>query len=565
MKKKWKPILMNEVVGAPLLSYDKIPPMAIKLLIQKGITTKEEAEDFLHPDIDKLHNPFLMKNMTQAVKRLEKAIRRKEKILLYGDYDVDGTTSVALMSQFLDSIDFATDYYIPDRYKEGYGLSKKGIEYARQQGCTLVIAMDCGIRAIDTTRLANDYGIDLIICDHHLPEGKLPAAHAILDPLQKDCPYPFKSLSGCGVTFKLVQAYCQKHRLPSDYWKNLLDLLVISIAADIVPMTGENRILAHFGLALLNKTGRVGLRELISVSGRSMPLNISDVVFGLAPLINAAGRMAKGSLSVSLLISDNEAEAKDIAKKLDYQNKTRREFEHRITEEAKQLFLSGDDWKSRSSIVLFQPHWHKGVVGIVASRLVEEFHKPTIILTESEGKIVGSARSVKGFDIHQAIGHCDFCLINFGGHTHAAGLTLSHQNLEVFQDCFEGFVSANILPEQKTPVIEYNLELDFSDINEDLFDILRQFAPYGPGNRNPVFVSKNVMDTGYSRVLKEKHLRLSLKQENPLRLSGIGFFMANHSKSVFNKKPFDICYTLNENKWQGKSDWQLMIKDMRFL
>lgn len=564
VKKQWKLKFSDSKLEAQLKEEGGLSALQARLLTQRGIYSMEEANHFLYPDLKRLHDPFLMKNMKRAVNRLEHAITAKEKILLYGDYDVDGTTSITVMSQFLKKIDFPHDYYIPDRYKEGYGISQEGIEYAHRSGYSLIIAMDCGIRAVSATRLANNYHIDLIICDHHLPEEQLPEAHAILDPLQAHCGYPFKYLSGCGVTFKFIQAYCQKHDLPEEYWYELLDYLVISIAADIVPMTGENRILAHFGLQLLNQTQRPGLLALLSTSQRALPLTISDVVFGMAPLINAAGRMAQASLAVTLLLSENTSDALEAVKQLDYQNKLRREFEKRITEEAKQLFIKQENWEETSSIVLYQPHWHKGVVGIVASRLVEAFHRPTIILTESEGRVVGSARSVRGFDIHQAIGHCEFLLMNYGGHTHAAGLTLSKNNIVAFRDCFEGYVHAHITPEQKLPVLEFSSELDFSEITTELFETLQAFAPFGPGNRNPVFVTKNVEDTGYSRVLKEQHLKLSLKQNDSPSMAGIAFFMGHYSEKVYLRKPFDICYTLGQNKWKGQTNWQLMIKDLKF-
>lgn len=564
-EKRWKKELSDDALISKLSADVEVSPFVLKILLQRGITTVKGINEFLAPQLENLHDPFLMQDMEPAVLRLKKAIHAGEKILLYGDYDVDGTTAVATLGHFLTSIDVSYDFYIPDRYKEGYGVSLKGVEYARDHGISLMIAMDCGIRAFSASDLAKDYGIDLIICDHHLPAANLPNAFAILDPLRADCTYPYKYLSGCGVTFKFIQAYCQKHELPDQIWHSLLDLLVVSIAADIVPITGENRILAKFGLQLLNKTKRPGLLSLLKTSHRAIPLSITDVVFGLAPLINAAGRMADGRLAVSLLLSQDEKKALELAQQLDYQNKLRREFEQRITAEAKQLFMSREKWEDDCAIVVFKPHWHKGVVGIVASRLVEQFHKPAIVLTESEGKIVGSARSVKGFDIHQAIGHCEMLLMNFGGHKHAAGLSLLPHNLAGFKDCLEGYVCTNITAEQKEPTIAYNKEIDLSEIDEPLFKTLEQLAPFGPGNRNPVFVTRGVMNAGGSRLLKEEHLRLVLKQGTftNLNIHGIAFFMGEHASDILEGHPFDICYSLNQNKWKGRINWQLTIKDIK--
>ncbi len=563
---QWRPSAHNQVLASKLLKEGSITELLAKLLAQRKVSTAAEVKIFLSPDLNDLHDPFLMKGMEKAVSRLAAAIDSKEKILLYGDYDVDGTTSIALLSEFLKKCNTQPTYYVPDRYKEGYGISLEGIEYAHRHGFTLMIAMDCGIKAFNPANLAKNYGIDLIICDHHRPEKTLPNAYAILDPLQAQCEYPFKFLSGCGVTFKFVQAYCQRQNLSEQHWMELLDLLVISIAADIVPLIGENRILAHFGLKLLDKTKRPGLAALIKHSQKEVPLSISDIVFGIAPLINAAGRMAEATLSVSLLLATNAKDATELTNQLAYQNKLRKEFEHRITEEARQLYEKQKERGDTHSIVLFQPHWHKGVVGIVASKLVETFHKPTIILTESEGIIVGSARSVRGFDIHEAIGHCSFSLVNYGGHEYAAGLSLFQHNLNAFQDCFEGYVAAHITDEQKTPLIEYNSEINFSAINDSLFEILEILAPFGPSNRNPIFVTRGVVDTGDSRLLKEKHLKLIMKQEGDLPVKGMAFFINKEvSNRILSGEIFDICYTLSQNKWRGRSNWQLVVKDIKLV
>ena len=540
-----------------------IHPLFCQLLVQRGIEDYETAKRFFRPQLSHLHDPFLMKDMDIAVSRLQKAIAKKERVLLYGDYDVDGTTSVALLYSFLETQNVRIDYYIPDRYKEGYGISYQGIEFAKTNAFTLIIAMDCGITATKQVALANSYGIDMIICDHHLPGDTLPEAIAVLDPKRSDCAYPYKELSGCGVTFKFIQAYLQK--VPSkeeDLW-TLLDFLVISIACDIVPITGENRVLAFYGLQQLNRTKRPGLKALIRKSKREAPLTISDVVFGLGPMINASGRLADAAQAVRLLLSGADQVAEDYARVLDYRNKLRKEFDQRTFSEAKEVLLSDPDWEERQSIVLFNPHWHKGVVGIVASRMVERFHKPTLILTSSDDKVVGSARSVQGFDIHEALKYCEAFLINYGGHKYAAGLSLAAENLPFFKDRFEAVVQTSISAEQLKARIPVSGALDLKQITAGFWKLLEQFAPFGPGNRNPVFITKGVRDTGYSRILKEEHLRLSIRQHGSDNFNAIAFGKGAQYELVRNKKPFDICYTIEENKWQGRSSLQLMVKDIK--
>ncbi len=545
---------LQEVLG--------IPSVLCQLLAQRQITTFEQARDFFRPQWEHLHDPFLMQDMQKAVERLHHAIEKGEKILLYGDYDVDGTTSVAMMYSFLQQLHPHLDYYIPDRYKEGYGISYEGLDYAAANNITLIIAMDCGIRAVPQVRAAQHHGIDFIICDHHLPEAEIPDAVAVLDPKRPDCAYPYKELSGCGVAFKLAQAYAQQHSLSQDILTELLDFLVISIASDIVPITGENRVLAHLGLDVLTRTKRPGLLALIERSQRQRPLSISDIVFGLAPMINAAGRLADADQAVKLMLSHNRKIAEDYARVLEYRNKLRKEFDQRIAEEAAELFEEMPDWEDRRSLVLYQPHWHKGVVGIVASRMVERFHRPSIILTESGGNIVGSARSVKGFDIHEAIHSCQDLLINFGGHTHAAGLTLAPENLPYFQDRFEGYVSSHLSEDLLHPVIHYAAELNLEEITPKFWRILHQFGPFGPGNRNPIFLTRGVTDTGYSKTLKGIHLKLSVKQNQSKAFSGIAFGLGEKVDQVISQQPFDLFYTLEENKWQGKRMLQLGVKDI---
>ncbi|GJM31459.1 MAG: single-stranded-DNA-specific exonuclease RecJ [Saprospiraceae bacterium] len=545
---------LEEVLG--------IPPLLCQLLVQRGISNFEQARCFFRPEWSHLHDPYLMKDMDKAVDRLKLAIDTGEKILLYGDYDVDGTTSVAMMYHFLQKLHPNLDFYIPDRYKEGYGISYEGLDFAASKEISLIIAMDCGIRAIAPVKAANLQGIDFIICDHHLPEAEIPPAVAVLDPKRPDCAYPYKELSGCGVAFKLAQAYVQKLDLCDDLLLELLDLLVISIASDIVPITGENRILAQLGLTELNKTQRPGLSALIKTSQREPPLSISDIVFGLAPMINAAGRLADADQSVKLMLAKSQKEAEASTKILAYRNKLRREFDQRIAEEAAELFQEMPDWENRRSIVLYQPHWHKGVVGIVASRMVEKFHRPTIILTESGGQMVGSARSVRGYDVHEAIHSCEDLLINFGGHKYAAGLSLTPENLPYFQDRFEGYVYTTLSEELRYPVNQYAAELDFTQITPKFWRILHQFAPFGPGNRNPIFLTRGVKDTGYSKVLKEKHLRLSVQQEDSPVFEGMAFGMGAESDNVFSREPFDLYYTLELHQWKGKRSLQLGVKDL---
>ncbi len=531
--KVWNPLKTDEQDIQNLQKQLPIHPVFCRLLIQQGIRTIKDAKSFFYPNLKHLHDPFLMTDMNKAVDRLHLAIERNQKILLYGDYDVDGTTSVALMHTFLKKLDIQTDFYIPDRYKEGYGISFESIDYAHQNQTDLIIAMDCGIKAQKQAKAAKHYGIDLIICDHHTPGTTLPEAYAVLDPKRSDCHYPFKGLSGCGVAFKLIQAYCQQHNLPEEHWKDLLDLLVISIAADIVPVTGENRILAHHGLLQLNETERPGLIALINNSKKERPLNISDVVFGLAPTINAAGRMADAGAAVNLMITNSPEKASEITKALNYRNDLRRSFEQRITDEAIELFTTQENWTQKMSVCLFQEHWHKGVIGIVASRMVDKFYKPTIIFTKSDDKVVGSARSVRGFDILEAITSCEDLLINFGGHKYAAGLTLLPENVPAFCDRFEGVVKVSLPENLQSPQIDINAALNFEDITPKFRRILAKFAPFGPGNRNPVFQTRNVRDTGYSETLKQEHISLSLKQNDTPPLKGIAFFMSEYAEKVY--------------------------------
>lgn len=562
MKKQWnlKPKADEQLV-AKLQENLGVAKIVAELLVQRGITSFETAKTFFRPELDHLHDPFLMKDMEQAVVRLQKAIEQEEKILVYGDYDVDGTTAVSLMYSFIQSIHKNVAYYIPDRYAEGYGVSFQGIDYAAANQFSLIIALDCGIKAIDKVAYAQEKGVDFIICDHHRPGETVPKAVAVLDPKQHDCTYPYKELSGCGVGFKLIQAYCQKSEIPFENIIPYLDLLVVSIAADIVPITGENRVLAYYGLEQLNANPRIGLKALTEVSDRDRAFTISDVVFGLAPRINAAGRIEHGAKAVELMVQDDIEVARAKAQQVNQHNLTRRELDQNITEEALQMIVP-----DAKSTVVFHPDWHKGVVGIVASRLIETHYRPTIVLTENNGKLAGSARSVKGFDVYDAIEACSEYVEQFGGHKYAAGLTLKKENLQAFTAKFEEVVSSTIQEEMLTPQISVDVELNISEINHKLYRILRQMAPFGPGNMSPVFMSKKVVDRGYGRKIgqEQTHLKLSVTDVNRSQfIDCIGFGMADKFALIKDGQQFDIAYALEENEWNGNVNLQLRLKDIR--
>jgi len=564
MKKRWNLLPSDPSIVQHLHDVLKIHPIFCQLLSQRGVTTFEEAKQFFRPSLEDLHDPFLMHDMDVAINRLSLAIQQEEKVLIFGDYDVDGTTSVALLFSFLKKYHSELDYYIPDRYKEGYGVSMAGIDYAKQNGVTLIIAVDCGIKAIEKVKYAKEKGIDFIICDHHLPDKELPPAVAILDPKRNDCNYPYDELSGCGIAFKLVQAFIEQHSLDSEQLLEYMDLVAISIACDIVPMLGENRILTFYGLQQLNSTKRLGLISLIEESGRQVPLNINDLVFGLGPMINAVGRLGDAKQAVRLLLSADEKIAKENAKVLNQNNKLRREFDAQIVEEAKLILEKNEKLEDQKSIVLYQPHWHKGIVGIAAARIVESYHRPTIILTESNGLAVGSARSVKGFNIHQAIKSCEDVLENFGGHAHAAGLSMSLERVDFFREKFEKAVRETIDENDLIPEVKISAVLDLKNITPRFWNILKQFAPFGPSNRNPVFATKNVEDTGHSRLLKGDHLKLKIKQSDSDVFNGIAFGQGNFFPKIENQK-FHICYTINENTWRGKTELQLNVKNIKLL
>ena len=547
----------------------KISPLSARILVDRGILTPDEARRFVRPSIQELHDPFLMRDMEQAVLRLHTAIERRERIMVYGDYDVDGTTAVALMYSFLRHLTDNLIFYIPDRHKEGYGISFQGIDVAQQEGCTLVVALDCGIKAVDKINYANERKIDFIICDHHTPGDTLPAAKAVLNMKRQDCSYPFKELSGCGVGFKLAQAYTERYCLNPQWLYNLLGLTAMSIASDVVPVTGENRILATFGLRQLNRLPSIGIRAIMQVAGiADKPVNIQDLVFKLGPRINAAGRMHSGAEAVRLLITDDPEYAQRLAQEIDSHNTERRDCDIRTTEEALQQLQSDPDNDKKHTTVVYAPNWHRGVVGIAASRLTETYYRPTIVLTAEEegGELSGSARSVSDFDIYSAIDSCSDLLSNFGGHRFAAGLSMAPQNLPEFRRRFEEYVAAHIRPEQMKPTIDAEAEIDFADITPEFFNLLRHLEPFGPGNPRPVFVTRNVINNrGTRRVGRSgEHLRLDLT-DRTAAISGIAFGEGDKALYLQNGNPIDLCYELEENTFNHMTSIQLRPLEIRLL
>ena len=538
------------------------------LLVQRGVETFEEARSFFRPRLEDLHDPFLMKDMDKAVGRLHEAIVSGQKILVYGDYDVDGTTAVALVFSFVRRFTDRVGFYIPDRYDEGYGLSYKGLDWASDNGFNLVITLDCGIKAIDKVEYARGKGIDVIICDHHLPEDALPGAVAVLDPKREDCHYPFDDLCGCGVGFKLVQGYVRKYDLDPLLLEPLLDLQVVSIASDLVSMTGENRILAHYGLKRLNENPRKGLLAMINLAKLEPGhISIDDIVFKIGPRINAAGRMESGRLAVELLTATDDLTAFRIGEQINDNNNERKSIDREITQEALAMVAAGKALSTENVTIVYNPTWNKGVVGIVASRLVEAYYKPTVVLTKSNGFVTGSARSVQGFDLYSSIESCADLLENFGGHVYAAGLTMKEENLPEFCRRMNQFVSGNITREELTPVIEIDSRLDFSQITPKFTRILKQFQPFGPGNANPVFLTEDVYDAGNGRKVGAGgvHMKLDLMQESqPYRqIAAIAFNMSEFHDYIKAGNPIDICYSIVENFYRGSSTIQLRLKDMR--
>jgi single-stranded-DNA-specific exonuclease len=539
-----------------------------RLLVQRGIKTFNEAKAFFRPRLSDLLNPFLMKDMDKAVARIEQAINNKEKVIVYGDYDVDGTTSVAMMYSFLKPRIEQVEYYIPDRYSEGYGISPKSIDYAIDNGFTLIIALDCGIKAVEKIADAKERGLDYIICDHHNPDDEVPPAVAVLDPKQVDCNYPNKELSGCGVGFKLLQAYCQKNNIEQDEIYDMLDLLVVSIASDIVPIVGENRVMAYFGLKKLNTNPGIGLQTIINLAGiADTEITISDIVFKIGPRLNASGRIEHGKKSVQILVSDDEEKSDIIGGEIDSFNEIRKTLDRDITQEALDMIERSEEMKSMNSTVLYNRDWHKGVVGIVASRVTEQYYRPSIILTESNGLATGSARSVRDFDLYEAIGKCSDLLESYGGHMYAAGLTLKIENIPAFKQRFEEIVTNQITDMQQTQTIEVDAKITLSEITPRFYRILKQFAPFGPHNMAPVFVTEDVYDAGTSRRVgkNQEHLKLDLVEPdvNSGLFAGIAFNQSHAYDLITSGSPFDICYSITENEYRGKTNLQLFIKDIK--
>lgn len=563
--KRWRTKDVPDVGLVNGLVHDRCPVSAATLLVQRGITDAKQAARFFRPSFEALHDPFLMKDMQQAVERLERALGDNERIMVYGDYDVDGTTAVALVYSFLSRYTGNITYYIPDRYAEGYGISFQGIDRAAEERVGLIIALDCGIKSVDKVAYAAERGIDFIICDHHRPGDELPAAVAVLDPKRNDCPYPYKELSGCGIGFKFMQAFAQRNAIPFDDVAGLLDLVAVSTACDIVPVTGENRILTHHGVKQLNDSPRPGIKSMLGMANVKKRLGVTDLVFTIGPRINAAGRIEHGKQAVELLLAHEQRLADEIGSRVDGNNSHRQELDKEMTREALEHIAADAVLRGSWSTVVFNPEWHKGVVGIVASRLVERYYRPTVVLTESGGKVVGSARSVKGFDVYEAINACSDLLEQFGGHMYAAGLTMPKTNLQRFRERFEEVVRATITPEQRIQEEEVDLELRLDAIDKHLLLILRHMAPYGPGNMRPIFLARGVVDEGNARLVGEQHVKMRLHHPDAKNasLDAIAFKQAEHFDLVKSGTPFSVLYTLEENTWKDRTTVQMNIKDIK--
>ena len=564
MNKRWSiretadDTIVNNLAG--VLNIDTV---LSTLLVHRGITTYEEARYFFRPDYRHLHDPFLMADMEKAILRIEEAIAKGEKVLIYGDYDVDGTSAVALVYSFFKNHHTNIEYYIPDRYAEGYGISTQGIDYAAEHGFSLIIALDCGIKSVDKIAYANTKNIDFIICDHHTPGEELPAAVAVLDPKRKDCEYPYKELSGCGIGFKLAQAFAEKNDIPFEEVSIYFDLAAVSIACDIVPITGENRILAYYGLQKINTNPCIGIKKLMEVAGRTGNFTISDIVFLLGPRINAAGRIDDAKHAVELLIACTEEAANEKGELINLKNTERKGHDLQITDEALSMIDSDDILIGRKSTVVYNENWHKGVIGIVASRLTEKYYRPTIVLTRSNGHVAGSARSVLGYDLYEALCGCSDLLIQFGGHKYAAGLTMHPDNVPAFIDKFEEVVSASITDEQLIQQIPIDAEITLSQIEPKFFRVLNQFAPFGPENMLPVFITKNVYVSGNAGLAGSKHLKMAVMQPGSSAFDCIAFNHGEYLDKIKKDIPFDICYTIEENIWKERRSIQLNIKGIR--
>lgn len=562
MDKRWKILQADTAKALALKESLKINHALCSILVQRGFDSFDKAKQYFRPQLTDLHDPWLMKDMDKAVQRILSAFEKKEKILVFGDYDVDGTTSVACMYKFLCKIYDPTllDFYIPHRYREGYGVSKMGIDFAKENDFTLIISLDCGIKSVDLISYAKNIGIEFIVCDHHLPDEQIPPAVAILNPKQKDCNYPYKELCGCGVGFKLITALSTELNIDEEHYLCYLDLVATAIAADIVPMTGENRILAYYGLEKINSNPNPGIKALIFLGGIQKKLSINNVVFVIAPRVNAAGRMDDAKKAVQLFVEDDYNKALEFAEMLHSDNSDRKEADSNITTEALEIINADVALQNKKTTVVFKDHWHKGVVGIVASRLIETYYRPTVVLTESSGIATGSARSVPGFNLYEAIHACREYLLGYGGHFAAAGLSLLPENVEAFSNKFEETVAATIPEHLLIPEIIIDSEIAFADLTQNFYSIICQMEPFGPENMRPVFVAKNVQDTGYSKIAKEQHIRFVVKQDK-FSFTGIGFNMA--AKFELLKKPVDIVFTLDENEWNGNVSLQLKVIDLR--
>ena len=569
MGQKWKyqPPTYKQIEEADRLSEElDMSPILCGLLVTRGITTVAEAKQFFRPRLSNLHNPFLMNDMDIAVKRLNQALGRKERILVYGDYDVDGTTAVALVYKFLQQFSSNIDYYIPDRKEDGYGISHRGVDYAHSTGVKLIIVLDCGIKALDEIAYAKSLGIDFIVCDHHVPDEELPQAVAILNPKRADNTYPYQHLSGCGVGFKFMQAFAMDNGIPAEQLYSLLDLVAVSIASDLVPIMGENRILAYHGLKQLNHGASTGLKAIIQVCGlRDKEININDIIFKIGPRINASGRIQQGKVAVDLLIENNLRTALAMSEQINEFNETRKDLDKSMTEEANVIVENLENFDEKRAIVIFNEDWHRGVIGIVASRLTEVYHRPAVVMTCSGDIATGSARSVTGFDVYKAIENCRHLLENFGGHTYAAGFSLKVDKIEEFARCFEEYVTENILPEQTDPIIEIEAELGFQNITRKFFNDLRKFAPHGPDNPKPIFCTLNVYDYGTSKVVgrRQEHIKLELVDNKSSNvINGIAFGQSEQAKYIKSKQSFDICYTLEDTTIKH-GEVQLQIESIR--
>ena len=562
MQKRWNILPVDETKVASLTAALKINKTLCRILVQRGIDSFELSRNYFRPQLSALHSPWLMKDMDKAVNRILQAFEQQERVLVFGDYDVDGTTAVACLFQFLSGIYDRVDYYIPHRYREGYGVSKAGIDFAKENGMSLIISLDCGIKSIELIAYAKELGIDFIVCDHHLPDQILPPAIAILNAKQTDCNYPYKELCGCGVGFKLAQAIAEKLNLSAESYLKYIDLVAIAIAADIVPMTGENRILAFYGLKKVNEDPCPGIQAIMQLAGVKKQMFITNVVFMIAPRVNAAGRMDDAKKAVQLFIEQDPARAMEFAEMLHSDNTDRKEKDSSITEEALDLILADVANSNKKTTVVYQEHWHKGVVGIVASRLIEKYYRPTIVLTKSGEIVGGSARSVAGFNLYEAIHACREWLLGYGGHFAAAGMTLLPENVTAFADAFEKVVAATIPDDLLIPEIVIDAPINFSEITPSFYQILLQMEPVGPDNMRPVFIAKNVWDTGYSKIVKEAHIRFVLKQNN-INLTGIGFNMAEKFPLLQMNHPLDIVFTIEENEYNGNTTLQLKMIDLK--